>query len=186
MLQNAKSGACQEDCHYCSQSAISTALQQAEIADFSRLKILEHHNPFPAVFVTELSIILKTIGYKGSVSDALLKNDLGVNGKLTETENIADLGGLAAAFDAYRRTLGSRITDKNYVRQHDREFFIGFAQSWRARIGEVAMRKQLASDHAPENYRVATVRNFDAWYDAFDVVRGQRLYLAPKARVRIW
>jgi predicted metalloendopeptidase len=112
--------------------------------------------------------------------------DSSVNGKLTETENIADLGGLAAAFDAYRRTLGGRITDKSYVRQHDREFFIAFAQSWRAKIGEGAMRKQLASDHAPENYRVATVRNFDAWYDAFDVSKGQRLYLEPKERVRIW
>lgn len=112
--------------------------------------------------------------------------DSSVNGKLTETENIADLGGLAAAFDAYRRTLGRRITDKSYVRQHDREFFIAFAQSWRARIGEGAMRKQLASDHAPENYRVATVRNFDAWYDAFDVSKGQRLYLEPKERVRVW
>jgi len=48
------------------------------------------------------------------------------------------------------------------------------------------MRKQLANDHAPENYRVATVRNFDAWYDAFDVMPGQRLYLEPKARVRVW
>ena len=112
--------------------------------------------------------------------------DSSINGKLTETENIADLGGLAAAFDAYRRSLGGRIKDKGYVRQHDREFFIAFAQSWRAKIGEGAMRKQLASDHAPENYRVATVRNFDAWYDAFDVVRGQRLYLEPKARVRVW
>jgi putative endopeptidase len=112
--------------------------------------------------------------------------DSSVNGKLTETENIADLGGLAAAFDAYRRTLGSRITNKNYVRQHDREFFIAFAQSWRAKIGEGAMRKQLASDHAPENYRVATVRNFDAWYEAFDVSKGQRLYLEPKERVRVW
>jgi endothelin-converting enzyme/putative endopeptidase len=112
--------------------------------------------------------------------------DSSVNGKLTETENIADLGGLAAAFDAYRRTLGSKIKDKGYVRQHDREFFIAFAQSWRAKIGEGAMRKQLASDHAPENYRIATVRNFDAWYDAFDVSKGQRLYLEPKARVRIW
>jgi predicted metalloendopeptidase len=112
--------------------------------------------------------------------------DSSINGKLTETENIADLGGLVAAFDAYRRTLGSMIKDKGYVRQHDREFFIAFAQSWRAKIGDGAMRRQLASDHAPENYRVATVRNFDAWYDAFDVVRGQRLYLEPKARVRIW
>ena len=112
--------------------------------------------------------------------------DSSLNGKLTETENIADLGGLASAFDAYRRTLGSRIKDKGYVRQHDREFFIAFAQSWRAKIGDGAMRKQLASDHAPENYRVASVRNFDAWYDAFDVSKGQRLYLEPKARVRVW
>jgi putative endopeptidase len=112
--------------------------------------------------------------------------DLGVDGKLTLTENIADLGGLAAAFDAYRHTLGGKAADKAYVRQHDREFFISFAQSWRARIGDGAMRKQLASDHAPENYRVSTVRNFDAWYDAFDVLPGQRLYVEPKARVRIW
>jgi predicted metalloendopeptidase len=112
--------------------------------------------------------------------------DSGINGKLTETENVADLGGLSAAFDAYRRTLGSRIHDTRYVRQQDREFFIAFAQSWRAKIGESAMRKQLASDHAPENYRVSTVRNFDAWYDAFDVVKGQQLYLEPKARVRMW
>jgi putative endopeptidase len=112
--------------------------------------------------------------------------DLSINGRLTQTENIADLGGLTAAFDAYRRTLGSSATDKNYVRQHDREFFIGFAQSWRAKIGESGMRKQLASDHAPENYRVATVRNLDAWYEAFDVLPGQRLYVEPKARVRIW
>lgn len=112
--------------------------------------------------------------------------DLGVDGKLTLTENIADLGGLAAAFDAYRLTLGDKANDKNYVRQHDREFFIAFAQGWRARIGDAAMRQQLATDHAPENFRVSTVRNIDAWYDAFDVLPGQRLYVEPRARVRIW
>jgi putative endopeptidase len=112
--------------------------------------------------------------------------DAALDGKLTQTENIADLGGLAAAFDAYRLTLGTRATDKDYVREQDREFFMGFAQSWRARIGDSAMRKQLASDHAPENYRVATVRNFDAWYEAFDVRPDQKLYLAPSARVRVW
>ena len=112
--------------------------------------------------------------------------DLNVNGKLTETENIADLGGLSAAFDAYRMTLGAKAADKEYVRQHDREFFIGFAQGWRVKMGEAGMRKQLTNDHAPETYRVATVRNFDAWYDAFDVRPGQRLYVEPGARVRIW
>jgi len=112
--------------------------------------------------------------------------DAAVDGKLTETENVADLAGLAAAFDAYRLALGGRLTDTEYVRSHDREFFLGFAKSWRAAIGETAMRQQLASDHAPEMYRVATVRNFDAWYDAFGVVPGDRLYLPPDARVRIW
>jgi putative endopeptidase len=113
--------------------------------------------------------------------------DLAVNGKLTLTENLADLGGLAAAFDAYRRTLGSKASDKDHVRQQDRQFFIGFARAWRSKSGEQALRAQIASDgHAPERWRIATVRNIDAWYDAFDVQPGQRLYLEPKARVRIW
>jgi putative endopeptidase len=113
--------------------------------------------------------------------------DLGVNGKLTLTENLADLGGLAAAFDAYRRTLGGKAGDKAYVRQQDRQFFIGFARAWRSKSCDEAMRAQIATDgHAPETWRIATVRNIDAWYDAFDVQPGQRLYLEPTARVRIW
>jgi len=113
--------------------------------------------------------------------------EVSIDGKRTQTENIADLAGLATAFDAYRKTLGSRATDKAYVRQQDREFFIGFARSWRSKTSESAIRAQLASDnHAPESYRIATVRNIDAWYDAFDVRPGQRLYLEPGKRVRIW
>jgi putative endopeptidase len=113
--------------------------------------------------------------------------DLGVNGKLTLTENVADLGGLAAAFDAYRRTLGGRAADKAYLRQQDRQFFIGFARSWRSKLNEEAMRTQLATnEHAPDRYRIATVRNIDAWYDAFDVLPGRRLYLEPNARVHVW
>ena len=112
---------------------------------------------------------------------------LSIDGKRTQTENIADLAGLAAAFDAYRETLGSRASDPAYLRQQDREFFIGYARSWRSKQSESAMRTQVASDnHAPDEYRIATVRNIDAWYDAFDVQPGQRLYLEPKARVRIW
>ena len=113
--------------------------------------------------------------------------DLAVNGKLTLTENLDDLGGLAAAFDAYRGTLGSKVNDKDYLRQQDRQFFIGFARSWRGKMSEEGLRKYLTTDnHAPESYRIATVRNIDAWYDAFDVLPGQSLYLEPKARLRIW
>jgi predicted metalloendopeptidase len=130
-----------------------------------------------------------------AAADALVKQvssyhplpDLTIDGKLTQTENIADLAGLAAAFDAYRGTLGTKATNQAYVRQQDREFFIGFARSWRGKIREEALRTQIATDgHAPESFRIATVRNIDAWYDAFDVLPGQRLYLEPKARVRIW
>lgn len=112
--------------------------------------------------------------------------DLAIDGKLTLTENIADLGGLAAAFDAYRSALGSRAADKEYVRQQDRQFFIGYARGWRSKYREEGLRKQVTNDHAPENYRIATVRNIDAWYEAFDVQPGQQLYLEPSVRVRIW
>lgn len=113
--------------------------------------------------------------------------DLAINGKATRTENIADLAGLTAAFEAYRQTLGPRANDPDYVRQQDRQFFIGFARSWRSKLREDALRTQVAgNDHAPESFRVATVRNLDAWYEAFDVRPGQRLYLEPRARVRVW
>ncbi len=113
--------------------------------------------------------------------------DLGVDGTLTQTENIADLGGLVAAFEAYRQALGSRANDPAYVHAQDRAFFIAFARSWRAMIRPEVMRVQLRSnDHAPEMFRVSTVRNLDAWYDAFDVRPGDALYLAPADRVRIW
>ena len=115
-----------------------------------------------------------------------------IDGKLTLTENIADLGGLGAAFDAYRKSLGGRATEPDAagaadVREQDREFFIAYARTLRLKISEDALRKQVASsDHAPEEYRGDAVRNLDAWYAAFDVRPGQRLYLEPPARVRIW
>jgi putative endopeptidase len=113
--------------------------------------------------------------------------DVAVNGTLTEPENVADLAGLDAAFDAYRYSLGPKLSDSAFVRQYDREFFLAFAQSWRTKISEPALRTQLATnDHAPEMFRISTVRNLDAWYAAFDVVPGQRLYVAPADRVHIW
>jgi putative endopeptidase len=113
--------------------------------------------------------------------------DLAVNGRTGQVENVADLAGLSAAFDAYRRTLGNRITDQIFVRQQDREFFLGYARSWRSVTSDAGLRAQIANDHhAPDPYRIATVRNLDAWYDAFDVGPGHRLYLDPGLRVRVW
>jgi putative endopeptidase len=109
-----------------------------------------------------------------------------LDGKVMQVENVADLAGLNAAFDAYRATLGERARDKAFRRQQDREFFLGFARAWRSRYSAEGLRKQAASDHAPEKFRIATVRNLDAWYEAFDVAPGQKLYLEPKARVRVW
>jgi predicted metalloendopeptidase len=109
-----------------------------------------------------------------------------VDGRLTRTENVADLAGLTAAFEAYRKSLGGKAADRGLVRRGDREFFIAFAQTFGAKTNETSLRAQLAGDHAPERYRMDTVRNLDAWYEAFDVVPGQRLYLEPSARARIW
>jgi putative endopeptidase len=69
----------------------------------------------------------------------------------------------------------------------DQRFFIAFGQSWRAKVREAALRRRIATDgHAPPQYRAATVRNLDAWYAAFSVAPNQKMYLAPKDRVRVW
>jgi predicted metalloendopeptidase len=109
-----------------------------------------------------------------------------VDGRRGLVENFADLVGLTAAFDAHRLALGAQAHDAEFVRQRDREFFIGFARSWRIRYRDDALRTQALSDHAPEVYRVWTVRNLDAWYQTFDVQPGHRLYLPPAGRVKPW
>ena len=113
--------------------------------------------------------------------------DLHVNGSFTLGENIADLAGLAAAYDAYHSSLNGHEAPLVQGFTGDQQFFLSFAQMWRADAGEAWLRKQIHTDpHAPNQYRVDTVRNFDAWYTAFQVKPGQALYLAPAERVRIW
>jgi putative endopeptidase len=109
--------------------------------------------------------------------------DLAVNGNLTLSENLADLAGISAAYDAYRATLAGKTVPAD----GDKEFFLGFAHSERSKVREAQLRKTVMTDgHAPSQYRAATVRNVDAWYNAFNVQPGQSLYLAPAARVRVW
>jgi len=113
--------------------------------------------------------------------------DLSLNGKQTLAENIADVAGLAAAWDGYQASLAGKAAPVVDGFSGNRQFFIAFGQSWGGKVREAALRRQIMTDsHSPAEYRVATVRNIDAWYSAFDIQPGAKLYLAPGARVKIW
>ena len=113
--------------------------------------------------------------------------DLALNGQQVLSENIADLAGLAIAYDAWKMSLQGKDARSVAGFSGDQQFFISFAQSWRAKDREQSLRQQVITDgHAPDEYRADTVRNLDAWYQAFGVKPGEKLYLAPDQRVRIW
>jgi len=112
---------------------------------------------------------------------------LHVNGKLTLSENIADVAGLNAAYDAYRASLGGKKLPVKNGLTGDQRFFLAFSQSWAVKSRPETLRQiVLTNGHAPEQFRAVTVRNLDAWYPAFSVKPGQKLYLAPDKRVKIW
>ena len=110
-----------------------------------------------------------------------------VKGAFTLGENIGDLAGLTIAYDAYRHSLGGAEAPVLDGTTGDQRFYLGWAQVWRRNYREANLRQRLITDpHSPSEQRVAIVRNLDPWYDAFNVVPGQTLYLAPTDRVRIW
>ncbi len=113
---------------------------------------------------------------------------LNVNGELTMGENLADLGGLLVALDAYHASLGGRPAPVIDGLTGDQRLFLAYAQSTRQKIRPDAEKQQLASDpHTPLRFRAEQPeRDIDAWYAAFDVTPGQKLYLAPADRTRIW
>ena len=112
---------------------------------------------------------------------------LHLNGTLTLGENIADVAGLQAAYDAYRASLNGEEAPVIDGLTGDQRFFIAYAQTWSSKMRDEALRARVATDgHAPGMFRALTVRNIDAWYTAFNVQQGQRLYLAPEQRVRVW
>ena len=109
--------------------------------------------------------------------------DLGLNGQQTLSENLSDLAGVGASFDAYRASLQG----KPATHDGDVQFFSSFARVWCRKTREARLRQQIIGDgHAPSKYRAFTVRNIDAWYEAFDVQPGDAMYLAPAQRVRVW
>ena len=109
-----------------------------------------------------------------------------VNGQLTLGENIADLAGLAIAYDAYKMSLEGRPAPVIDGYSGDQRFFLGFGQVWRTKYRDALLQQLLTVDtHSPGTIRPLVVRNFDPWYKAFDV-RDGKLYLPPEQRIRIW
>jgi putative endopeptidase len=111
-----------------------------------------------------------------------------INGDLTLGENIADLGGLSVALDAYHQSLHGRPAPVIDGYTGDQRVFLGQAQAWRGKARDDYVRKQVVSDpHAPRAFRViGPTRNVDAWYAAFGVQPGDAYYLPPDQRARIW
>ncbi len=111
-----------------------------------------------------------------------------INGRLTMGENIADLGGLTLALDAYHASLQGKPAPVVDGLTGDQRVFLGWAQVWRGKLRDDAERQRLVTDpHSPPMARVnGPMHNIDAWYKAWDVKPGDSLYLAPQDRVKIW
>jgi putative endopeptidase len=128
------------------------------------------------------------IGQYNELSPAQLSDEHKVNGELTIGENIGDLGGLGIAFKAYEMMLGDRedvVIDGLTGRQR---LFMSWAQAWRTKGRDEMVIQRLATDpHSPPEFRCnQIVRNVDAFYEAFDVKPGDKLWLDPELRVKIW
>ncbi len=114
--------------------------------------------------------------------------DFHINGRLTLGENIADLAGILVAHDAYVLSLKGQPAPVIDGLTGDQRFFMAEAQVWRSKIRDEALKQRLAADpHSPAMYRVnGLMPNLDAWYTAFNVQPGDKLYVKPEDRVRIW
>jgi predicted metalloendopeptidase len=112
---------------------------------------------------------------------------MNVNGRQTLSENIADVAGLSASFDAYRASLHGKPAPASDGLSGAQRFFLAYAQTRQNATREATLRQQILTDgHAPSMYRAQAVRNIDGWYDAFGIGPDERLYLAPDQRVRVW
>jgi putative endopeptidase len=111
-----------------------------------------------------------------------------INPALTMGENIADFAGVQVALDAYHASLGGKPAPVIDGLTGDQRFFLAYAQVWRSKAREDALRNQVATDpHSPGQFRsFAPLRNVQAWYDAWGVKDGDKLYIAPANRAKIW
>ena len=115
-------------------------------------------------------------------------DDRHINGKLTLGENIGDLSGLAIAYKAWKMSLGGQPSPVIDGFTGEQRFFIGWAQVWRRKYRDEELLKRLVTDpHSPSEFRAnGPTSNIDAFYDAFGVKPGDRMYRPPEQRVRIW
>ncbi len=111
-----------------------------------------------------------------------------LNPDLTMGENIADFAGIQVALDAYHKSLGGKPAPVIDGLTGDQRFFLAYAQAWREKNREDAMRSQVTSDpHSPGRFRVlGPLPNIEAWYQAFGVKPGDKMYIAPEKRAKIW
>jgi predicted metalloendopeptidase len=113
---------------------------------------------------------------------------LHVSGPNTLGEDIADLAGITIALKAYHLSLNGKPAPVLDGFTGDQRFFLSFAQIWRSKIRDAALRTRvLSNEHAPDRFRALSgTRNTDAWYEAFGVKPGDKLYIAPEQRVHLW
>ena len=115
-------------------------------------------------------------------------DDAHVNGELTLGENIGDLGGVTIAYEAYKMSLNGKASPKIDGFTGEQRFYIGYAQAWKVKAREKVARQLLLTDpHSPPRYRVnGILPNVPAFYEAFSVKEGDKMYLSPNERVKIW
>jgi putative endopeptidase len=130
----------------------------------------------------------KTVDLGKQFDAYVVLDTIHVNGKLTMGENIGDLGGLNVAYEAFRMTEQGKSNQKIDGFTPDQRFFLSWAQVWRGNIlPQTAAQLIVTDNHSPGPYRtIGPVVNMDAWYKAFDVKPGEKLYKKPEDRIRIW
>jgi putative endopeptidase len=135
-----------------------------------------------------LKFVAKTVDLGKQFDGYTVLDTLHVNGKLTMGENIGDLGGLNVAYEAFKMTKQGQSNEKIDGFTPDQRFFLSWAQVWRGNIlPQTAAQLLITDTHSPGPYRtIGAPVNMDAWYKAFDVKPGDKLYKKPEDRIKIW
>ncbi|MBL7933750.1 MAG: M13 family metallopeptidase [Bacteroidia bacterium] len=130
----------------------------------------------------------KTGGVVAQYNEFTVLGDMHVNGELTLGENLADIGGIAIAYDAFQMTAQAKDTTRIDGFTPAQRFFLGYAQVWRIKLRDETMRTRINTDpHSPSAFRVnGPASNFDPFYAAFDVKEGDKMYIKPENRAKIW